>query len=110
MPLIRTGVSIQADIRMGWRPKNPYSGAPIPLFYEYECFSDIAWDSTDPKQIPIYLGPRVPTSLQLHKAYAKKELEDGTQSYKFIFPPQPMLANRRRTEEPRPFTGMNPRL
>jgi hypothetical protein len=32
------GNSIAADIKMGWRPKNPYSGAPIPLYYDYEVF------------------------------------------------------------------------
>lgn len=32
------GDSIAADIKMGWRPKNPYSGAPIPLYYDYEVF------------------------------------------------------------------------
>lgn len=110
MPLIRTGGSIQADIKMGWRPKNPYSGAPIPLYYDYENFSVIDYEETDPKRVPLYLGPRVHNSLQLHTLFAKKEQEDGTQSYKFVFPPRPGQATRKRAEEPRPFTGMNPRL
>jgi hypothetical protein len=37
-PLVKTGISIAADMKMGWRPKNEYSGAPIPLFYEFEEF------------------------------------------------------------------------
>lgn len=38
-PLVRRGVSIAADMKMGWRPRVPVagvSGAPIPLFYDYE--------------------------------------------------------------------------
>ena len=39
LPLVRRGVSIAADMKMGWRPRVPnggVSGAPIPLFYDYE--------------------------------------------------------------------------
>jgi len=66
MPLIRRGVSIAADIKMGWRPRNPYSGAPIPLYYDYEQFYDDASGEKSlhsSKKIEIYLGPRIPNSL-----------------------------------------------
>jgi hypothetical protein len=36
--MVIPGNSIAADIKMGWRPKNPYSGSPIPLYYDYEVF------------------------------------------------------------------------
>ena len=38
MPLIKTGVSIQSDIKFGWRPKIDVTGAPIPLYYDFEPF------------------------------------------------------------------------
>ena len=39
MPLIKSGVSIAADLRFGWRPnEKELHGAPIPLHYDYEHF------------------------------------------------------------------------
>ena len=39
MPLIKSGVSIAADLRFGWRPnEKELLGAPIPLHYDYEHF------------------------------------------------------------------------
>ena len=36
MPLIQSGVSMQPDMKLGWKPKIEISGAPIPLYYEFE--------------------------------------------------------------------------
>lgn len=112
LPLVKNSGSLAADMKMGWRPKNPYSGAPIPLYYEYESFAvNRGGQDKDfkPKE-PIYLGPRVQNSLQIHKLFAKRELRDGTHAYTFKFPPRPPQIARKRIEEPRPFTGMNPVL
>ena len=39
MPLIKSGVSIAADLRFGWRPnEKELHGAPIPLYYDYEQY------------------------------------------------------------------------
>lgn len=38
MPLINSGASMQPDLKLGWRPKDGVSGAPIPLYYEFERF------------------------------------------------------------------------
>lgn len=44
------GGSIAQDIKLGWRPANPYSGAPIPLYYEFEELADenVDLESKDP--------------------------------------------------------------
>lgn len=85
------GGSIAQDIKLGWRPANPYSGAPIPLYYEFEELADenVNLYSKDPTHVPIYLGPRIPNSLQVHRQYSKRELENGIRSYHFKFPPRP---------------------
>jgi hypothetical protein len=62
---------------MGWRPKNPYCGAPIPLYYEYEVFNGIDFNSKDIHSMPIYLGPRIPNSLFVHKYFSKKDLKSN---------------------------------
>ncbi len=36
MPLINSGVSMAPDMKFGWKPKDEISGAPIPLYYEFE--------------------------------------------------------------------------
>lgn len=39
MPLIKSGVSIAADLKFGWRPvEKELHGAPIPLHYDNEMF------------------------------------------------------------------------
>jgi hypothetical protein len=35
MPLVKTGISMEADMNLGWRPKQNISGAPIPLYYDF---------------------------------------------------------------------------
>ena len=37
LPLIKTGTSMAADMRFGWKPQTQeVSGAPIPLHYDFE--------------------------------------------------------------------------
>jgi len=36
LPLIGSGASIMPDMKFGWKPKQEISGAPIPLYYNYE--------------------------------------------------------------------------
>jgi hypothetical protein len=106
------GGSMAVDMKLGWRPANPYSGAPIPLYYAYGNYdAHIDYACMDPAKAPRFLGPRIPNSLQMHRLWAKKELLGGKQSYNFKFPP-PGTQNgkRKRVEEPRPFLGMNPNL
>ena len=39
MPLIRSGASMDADLKFGWRPnEGELHGAPIPLYYAFESF------------------------------------------------------------------------
>jgi len=38
MPLIQSGMSLSPDMKFGWKPKDEISGAPIPLYYEFEQF------------------------------------------------------------------------
>ena len=39
MPLIRSGASMEADLKFGWRPnEGELHGAPIPLYYAFESF------------------------------------------------------------------------
>lgn len=98
-------------MKLGWRPVNPYSGAPIPLYYAYGNYdAHINYNTLDPTKVPRFLGPRIPNSLQMHRLWAKKELPGGKQSYNFKFPPRIMNGKRKRVEEPRPFLGMNPNL
>ena len=41
MPLVKSGYSMKPDMMFGWRPDTqPISGAPIPLYYEYETFEE----------------------------------------------------------------------
>jgi len=110
MPLIKTGVSIAVDLKLGWKPKNPYSGAPIPLYYDYEEFEGVTAAEKDKNQILLYLGLRPINSVHVHKEYSRQKLEDGSSSYNFKFPPRPVVIQKKRVEEPREFLGMNPDL
>ena len=114
LPLPNTfavGGSIAADMRFGWRPANPYSGAPIPLFYDFACYDeDINYYSKDPFKVPIYLGPRISNSLQMHRLWSRQEFGLLANAYPFKFPPRPAPIKSKRVEEPRPFQGMNPQL
>lgn len=117
MPLIKTGVSMSPDMKFGWRPKDDISGAPIPLYYEFEQFSVPVNPHTNEEYEPLYLGPRFRHSLALHKEFANISLGGGPlclqHSYQFKFPPnmsviEQIIKNTHRQEPPRPFVGMNP--
>ena len=110
-PLFRSGISMAADMKLGWKPKSQYSGAPIPLFYDFEEFK-VSLDGLGPRaRVPIYLGPRIHNSLLVHRAFARKIIDEETSAaYKFKFPPKPPQSKQKRVEGPRDFTGMNPDL
>ena len=77
MPLIRSGVSMQSDMRMGWRPQIEVTGAPIPLYYDFEGFRMPLNEATGKEFVPLYYGPRFKHSLEMHKHFANKTLLDG---------------------------------
>jgi hypothetical protein len=66
MPLVRTGISMDADMNFGWRPKKEFSGAPIPLYYDYEEFE------VEKEGELIYYGPRIHNSIEVHRQFANK--------------------------------------
>jgi hypothetical protein len=74
MPLIKSGVSIQSDLKLGWRPQIDVTGAPIPLYYDFEPFSIPVNPMTGKSYEPLYLGPRFKHSIELHKEFANKTL------------------------------------
>ena len=74
MPLIKSGVSIAADLRFGWRPnEKELHGAPIPLHYDYEHFKVPINPATQKPFIVQYLGPRMQTSHDVHKKFGNLE-------------------------------------
>jgi len=70
MPLIQSGMSMSPDMKFGWKPKDEISGAPIPLYYEFEQFSIPINPLTNEEYDPLYLGPRYKHSLAIHKVFA----------------------------------------
>lgn len=72
MPLIKTGVSVKADMKFGWKPKEEISGCPIPLYYDFEHFQIPLNPLTKKHYIPLYLGIRIPNSLQVHRIYSNR--------------------------------------
>lgn len=38
LPLITSGMSMSSDMKFGWKPKEEISGAPIPIYYDFEPF------------------------------------------------------------------------
>lgn len=75
------------DMKFGWKPKDPICGAPIPLYYDYEPLDIPINHITNEEYEPIYLGARPKHSLDVHKLYANKDLNDNDYaSYPFKFP------------------------
>jgi len=64
MPLARTGLSLQEDMKFGWKPKlESRETSMIPL-----CFGLVSYNMDDlikPERI-IYVGPRYQNSYQVH--------------------------------------------
>lgn len=69
------------DMKFGWKPKDAISGAPIPLYYDYEPFDIPINPLTNEEYDPIYYGPRPKHSLDVHKLYANKYLGNGLSTY-----------------------------
>jgi hypothetical protein len=61
---------MQPDMKFGWRPKHEVSGAPIPLYYDYEPFEIPINPITNEEYTPLYLGARPKNSLEVHKLFA----------------------------------------
>ena len=60
MPLIKSGISIAADMRFGWRPQQKeVHGAPIPLHYDFETYRVPLNPYTNKPYQIMYLGPRI---------------------------------------------------
>ena len=98
---------------MGWRPQIEVTGAPIPLYYDFEGFHMPVNPATGKEFVPLYYGPRFKHSLEMHKHFANKTLLDGLPSYVFKEPPNMALIKQiiKQTHAPEPareFTGMNP--
>jgi len=127
MPLIKSGASVHYDMMEGWRPQQELiSGAPIPLYYDYEEFSIPINPVTNKPYVPLYYGPRRDNSLDVHKAFAAKpngqtsflpKLYDcgpQTGSEEFPFVPYsfkfPRKVPYKKHEADREFTGMNRQL
>jgi len=72
MPQVQTGgQDLALDMKMGWKPKlmQGSSGAPIPLYYEFDQYEHLEYDSEKPI---IYMGPRAANSLLVHQLFARK--------------------------------------
>ena len=138
MPLIRSVASMEADLKMGWRPnEGELHGDPIPLYYDFESFT-VPKDPLSQKPFLVqYRGPRIQTSYDVHKKFANLEnltidqcpdpranhLIKNTKSarssditpepypsYSFKFPLRMPLLEKHEFDEPPPFVGMNPQL
>jgi len=126
MPLIKSGVSVAADLRFGWRPQEKeISGAPIPLHYDFESFSVPINPATNKPYIVEYLGPRIQTSHDVHKKFANIEnltydecpdprssahKNEPYSSYTFRWPLRTPLSLNHQFDERPLFCGMNPKL
>ena len=99
-------------MKLGWRPKEEVSGAPIPLYYDFVPLDIPTNPLTNDPYDPLYLGPRFKHSLALHKSLANKPLPNGHQSYPFKYPLnmgmiESIIKSTHRIETPRQFLGMN---
>ena len=113
MPLVKSGHSMKPDMMFGWRPDiEPISGAPIPLYYEYETFEA-------PTELPsglmktIFYGKRYSDTHKLHYAFSDKRPCEAIPSvgYNFTFPPVDIpYPNYYWREDPPPFEGMWPSM
>lgn len=73
-PLVKSGIDLQPDMIHGWRPKTTavIFGAPIPLHYNFDHHEMPVDPATQKPYEALYLGPRIPTSLQVHKSFANR--------------------------------------
>ena len=125
LPLIKTGVSVAADMRFGWKPQQEQvSGAPIPLHYDFETIElpRDPWTGKAPNIL--FLGQRLNTSLLVHKRFANLEpdmhrdgpaewnpkFQDRDPSYHFKFPLQIAYMLPHTYDDDREFVGMNPNM
>jgi hypothetical protein len=60
-------------MKFGWRPKEVVSGAPIPLYYDYEPFEIPINPNTNKLYDPVYLGARPKHSIEVHRLFANKK-------------------------------------
>ena len=82
LPLVSSGYSLKPDMMFGWKPKfERVSGAPIPLYYDFEEFDDPVNKLTGDYLPILYYGYRPKDSLIMHKEFTNKG-----NSYDFTFP------------------------
>ena len=88
MPLIKTGASMQPDMKFGWKPEVKCSHPPIPLYFDFvqHRLHPYHFDDYQTSDVMVYRERRSHDSYQMHKRFANKQLQNGTMSYKFNFP------------------------
>jgi cytosolic carboxypeptidase protein 2/3 len=64
-------------MRLGWKPVTDVSGAPIPLYYDYETFDLPVNPMTGEQYDMIYMGPRYKHSIGMHKSFANRLLPNN---------------------------------
>ncbi len=72
MPLVKSGYSIDPDMKFGWKPTALEMSVPIPLYFDHEeDYLDISpLDRVTHKKFPvIYYGFRPKDSLVMHKEF-----------------------------------------
>jgi hypothetical protein len=66
------------------------------------------------KKIQVFFGPRITDSLKLHRIFARKQIDEHCNNkelaYNFKYPQKPPITQKKTEEQPRLFTGMNPKL
>ena len=71
--MVSSGYDLEADMMFGWKPdEDALPGAPIPLHYNFGRCEIPMNPFTNSIPDPIYLGARIPTSLQVHKMFANR--------------------------------------
>jgi len=81
-------------MKLGWKPITDVTGAPIPLYYDYEIFDLPVNPLTGELYEQVYMGPRYRHSIAIHKAFANRLLPNNKESYSFKEPPNMSFINQ----------------
>ena len=117
--MVQSGYDLMADMFFGWKPEEEsIAGAPIPLNYNFGHCNIPVNIFTNQIPDPLYLGPRIPTSLQVHKMFGNRKQatacetllkEDAILSYKTVIPKK-LPYKLKHKEAPREFIGMDQKI
>jgi hypothetical protein len=69
------------------------TGAPIPLYYDFEPFEMPFNQVTGEYYTALYIGPRYKHSIAMHQAFTNKTLPNSLPSYAFKEPPNMSMIN-----------------